>query len=96
MCAPSWSPRCASTTLLHALPPPHLRSSFASLPLFKHANDSEIEERQQIAAALAAIRDDQMRLCAADVQERIDRGKREERERKELFRLDHEGTGRAG
>lgn len=36
-------------------------------------SEAEVTERRQIAAELAAARDDQMRLCAADVAARIKR-----------------------
>eukprot|EP00903_Cladosiphon_okamuranus_P007871 g7608.t1 len=38
-------------------------------------SQAEVTEREQIAAELAAVRDDQMRLCAADVAARIERDK---------------------
>ncbi|CAN0457542.1 unnamed protein product, partial [Ectocarpus sp. 12 AP-2014] len=39
-------------------------------------SEAEIAERGQVATELSATRDDQMRLCAADAQARIERDKR--------------------
>lgn len=39
-------------------------------------SEAEVSERRQVAADLAAARDDQMRLCAADVAARIERDKK--------------------
>jgi len=39
-------------------------------------SEAEIAERGKVAAELAATRDDQMRLCAAEVEARIERDKK--------------------
>lgn len=38
----------------------------------KQISEAEVTQRGQVAAELAAARDDQMRLCAADVAARIE------------------------
>lgn len=47
-----------------------------SFPSVDQISEAEIAERGKIAAELSATRDDKMRLCAADVEARIERDKK--------------------